>query len=457
MKKLIVVVVLILVLAAGLPFMNGVLVERVLKKTVDNVNAMQEGNPFGYSLEIVDYKRGYLTTELELKLDMDLLKAIYGIDSVIVKEHAKHGYLGVTSTTSLDGNDWYDSFVKDRLNGQEPLHIETFYSLFGGIETDILLDDISTNIEDITLQIKKAEMKVTSDRSLQYYDISGNWEGLDINQKLSVNEVSMMMNMEMITQLFWDTDAVIGIKDIDVTDKGQKTKISDLKLQTDTDVDKDTNTMGFDANYNIGSIHSKDMNIEDTSLHLGIKGLKIDAYEEFMKIYFDMLSQIMPKMALNDPAKMNDGQMQKEMAKMTSKMVAAYEKLLKEGLELQVSDVHVNLPQGEIKGEITLRLLKDMTFAQFPAMISTPEDLFDAIYLQTNISLPIKLVGEKPKLTQPPVPEMKTGLFVKDGDYLLNKMETKDGKLFLNGNEVPLDEIASQLSPGPSAGNPRMN
>ena len=68
-------------------------------------------------------------------------------------------------------------------------------------------------------------------------------------------------------------------------------------------------------------------------------------------------------------------------------------------------------------------------------------------------------MGDKPQLTQPPVPNLKTGLFVKDGDYLVNKLETKDGKLILNGNEVPLNEIASQFSPGPPppAGNPYMN
>lgn len=456
MKKLIVLVVLIVVIVAGLPFLNGILLERNVKKIVDDANAMMAGNPLGYSLEIADYKRGYSTTELELKLDMDLLKNIYGIDSIIVKEHAKHGFLGVTSATSLEGNDWYDSFVKDKLSGQDPLHIETSYSLFGTIESDVILDEFSIDIEDITLHIKKAEMKSTSDRSLEKYDISGNWEGLDINQFFSVNQVSIEMDLEMITQMLWDSDGIISIENIDITDKGQKVKISDLKMQTDSDVEKDENIMGFDVTYSIGGIQSKEINIEDSSLHLGIKGVKIDAYEEFQKIYFEMLSDLMPKMALNDPAKMNDEQIQREMAQMGPKMVAAYEKFLKEGLELQVSDVQVKLPQGEIKGGITLRLLKDMTITQFSASIGTPEDLFDALYLQTDISLPIELVGEDPKLIEPPFPEMKTGLFVKDGDYLLNKMETKDGKFILNGYEVPLDEIASQLSPGPQppAGNP---
>jgi uncharacterized protein YdgA (DUF945 family) len=459
MKKLIVVVVLIVVIAAGLPFINGILLERNVKKIVDDANAMMAGNPLGYSLEIADYKRGYASTELELKLDMDFLKGISGIDSITIKEHAKHGFLGVTSSTSLEGNDWYDSFIKNKLSGQDPLHIEKFYSLFGTIESEVILDEFSIDIEDKTLHINKAEIKSTTDGSLEKYDISGNWEGLNIDQKFSVNQLSIEMDIERITQMLWDSDAVISIENIDITDKGQKVKISDLKMQSDTDVDKEANIMGVDATYSMGGFQSKDMNIEDSSFHLGIKGVKLDAYEEFQKIYFDMVTQMMPNIALNDPARMPDEQIQREMAKMAPKIAAAYEKFLKQGLELQVSDVQIRLPQGEIKGGITLRLLKDMTMAQFAASMGTPEDLLDALYLQTDISLPIKLVGEKPNLTQSPFPEMKTGLFVKDGDYLVNKIETKDGKLLLNGHEVPLNKIVSQLGPGPQppAGKPYMN
>lgn len=457
MKKLIVVVLLIIVIAAGLPFLNGVLLERVLKNSVDMANAMQADNPFGYSIEIVNYKRSYTATDLELKLDMGILKDIYGIDSIVINENAKHGFIGVRSTTSLKGNEWYDSFIEERLNGQDPLHIETFYSLLGGIESDVRLDAFSTNIENIALNIKKAEIKVMSDKSLQNYNISGNWQGFDIDKKFSVNEVSIGMNMEMVTQSLWDGDADINIKSVDVTDKGQNVKISDLNIETESNVNQDANTMGLDIYYDISSIRSGDKNIEDITLHMGLNGLKIDALEEFRKTYFDFVSQIVPKLAINDPSKLNNEQMRKEIAQMNLKMVAAYEKLLREGLELQVSDVHVKLPQGEVKGDVTLRLLKDMTFAQFLPFINQPEGLYDALYLKTYISLPVALVGENPQLTMPPVPEMKTGFFIKNGDFLVNRMETKDGKLILNDNVVPLNEIASQLSPGPRAGNPYMN
>jgi hypothetical protein len=55
--------------------------------------------------------------------------------------------------------------------------------------------------------------------------------------------------------------------------------------------------------------------------------------------------------------------------------MTAYEKLMKAGLEFRRSDLRVNLPAGNIKGDVTLRLLKDMTFMQFaPPYCATRAD-----------------------------------------------------------------------------------
>jgi hypothetical protein len=126
------------------------------------------------------------------------------------------------------------------------------------------------------------------------------------------------------------------------------------------------------------------------------------------------------------------------MAAMGFQMMAAYERLLKAGLELQVSDLLVNLADGDITGDVTLRLLKDMTFMQFAPVVSQPELLLDIFYLKSDVSLPARLVGENPGLLTPVYPGMQTGLFVKRGDKLIHRAETIDGKLMLNGSDVIL-------------------
>ena len=119
--------------------------------------------------------------------------------------------------------------------------------------------------------------------------------------------------------------------------------------------------------------------------------------------------------------------------------MAAYEKLLTKDLELKISELHVTLPEGEIKGDLTLRLLKDMTFMQFFPIATQPQLLFDVLYIKSDLSLPASLVGEQAQnMLRPIYPGMQTGVFVEDGDNLTHKSETVDRKLMLNDKELRL-------------------
>ena len=49
---------------------------------------------------------------------MGALENVFGVESVLLKEHARHSYFGVISTISLENNAWFNSFVNDRLQGE---------------------------------------------------------------------------------------------------------------------------------------------------------------------------------------------------------------------------------------------------------------------------------------------------------------------------------------------------
>lgn len=454
-KKLIVAACLILFIVAVAPFLSGVVMEHMVKKNVEAFNSIYGDTPIGYSFEIIEYDRGYFATDLEVKLDMGILKNIYGFESVILKEHAKHGYLGVVSSTSLDENSWYNSFVDDIAQGQDPFHISTFYSLFGGIETTIILDDFSATVKGEYFHVNKGEIVVSSDRKLENIKVSANWQGFDIAQKVSLGKISMSSDMEMISNLIWDGDSVLDFKSFKILDKNADFEISDLKIQSHRDADRDADTMSSSTHITIDSIRSKDKKIENASARFALKGVKLDVLEEFMSLYLELVSQMMSNVAVNDVSKEDAEMLKKQMTQMGLKMIGVYEKLMKEGLEMQITDLQLKLPQGEVTGSLTLCLLKDMTFAQFMPFINEPEMLLDIFYLKSDISLPIKLIGENRRMLEPVFPEMQTGLFIKDGDYLVSKMETKDGNLYLNGSVVPLDKLKPQF--GKTGPKPRIN
>ena len=157
-----------------------------------------------------------------------------------------------------------------------------------------------------------------------------------------------------------------------------------------------------------------------------------------------MISKIMGDIKPNNKENEKSAEiMKQELSKIGFRIMVGYEKLLKEGLEVRISDLHFKLPDGEVKGDVTLRLLREMTLIQFVPILYQPRLLLDIFYMKSDFSLPANLVGENPKLLTPLYPGMKTGLFIKDGDNLVHRAETKGGKLILNGREVVLDRTES--------------
>ena len=204
-------------------------------------------------------------------------------------------------------------------------------------------------------------------------------------------------------------------------------------------LNEDRSKINGEALFSIDGIKTDRQTVDKASVRLAANGLDVEGYETFMQMYTRNMSQVLGSMAAMDENSEEVAEaMKKQMAAVGLQMIAAYEKMLKQGLEFKVSDLDVQLGDGQIKGDMTLRLLKDMTFMQFAPVVSQPELLFDIFYLKSNLSLPEHLIGENPKLVDPLYPGMQTGLFVKDGDNLVHAAETIDGKLMLNNREMIL-------------------
>lgn len=439
MKKILVIAALIVAMAAALPFASGLVMERTARRAVEELNSVYAYAPDTYSLEIVRYDRGYLTTDVEWKIHTGALAKIYGVESVRFKEHARHGFFGVVSTTSLEENAWFSSFVDKTLQGKNPLHIRTVYRLFGGMESTVIVDAFSVMVEGEGLDVRRGEATIKIGRTYRTSEVSGKWQGIAMGEEISLGEVSVASNMEKVSALIWEGDTVLAVENLRAVDEDAEFELADMKVRQRLDADKDANIMDFDMLFSVGSLRAKSGKIDDASVRFAVRGMKLDAVEEFVKAFQRMSSEIMAEGGLGDENGEKDEEMLKrKMARIELQMMGAYEKMLKEGLEIRISDLRFRLSDEEVKGGITLRLLKDMTFIQFAPIASRPQLLFDILYVKSDLSLPIRIVGENPRMLNPLYPGMQTGLFIKEGDRLVHGMETRDGKLYLNGREVLL-------------------
>jgi uncharacterized protein YdgA (DUF945 family) len=440
MKKAI--VAMLAVVLAGvlcIPFASGLIMEKTVRQAFTDVNDMYADTGAGYSLEIVDYHRGYLSSDIEWKIDLGALKTIYPIEQVILKDTAKHGFAGVESTTSLRGNPWYEAFVAEKLGGRDPVHITTRYGLTGSIESTVALDPFSVVVDNETIDVQAGRMVTKTDRELKRFTSKGNWGGLSAGKATSIGKISLESALTRFTTFIWNGDFSFAMRDINLREKDNSFEMKEMKGSYLLGLNEDQSKMNGEALFSIDGMKTDRQTVDSASVRLATNGLDIEGYETFMQMYTRNMSQVLGSMAAMDENAEQVGEaMKKQMAAVGLQMIAAYEKLLKKGLEFKVSDLDVQLDDGQIKGDMTLRLLKDMTFMQFAPVASQPELLFDIFYLKSNLSLPANLVGEDPKMVTPLYPGMQTGLFVKDGGNLVHAAETIDGKLMLNSREMIL-------------------
>ena len=438
MKKIVGgIVVLIAVAGISAPFVSGLVMERVVKRSFNNLNTMYAENGSDASIEIVHYDRGYSSTQIEWKMKLGSLQAIYGVDEIVFVDHAQHGLTGIVSTTSLDKNTWYADFVSNKLAGKNPLTISTTYFFSGQINAAITLDAFSLPIEDEVADIKAGKAVLSCDDTYKNFSSEVSWEGFSVAEKVQVDGVAISSTLEKISTYLWDGTLSLAVEKSKIVGDLEQFELVNFKGDYSIDAESEENTISVVTTFGADQLLAGSEKVDNGFVRLGVINMDIQGFEEFMKLYTEIAQSVLQDMSAteDDPEKMKTI-LHEQLSRTQFQFLAAYEKLMKKGLELQVSDLYAKLPAGEVRGDAAVSLNKDMTFAQFVPLLQQPELVLDIFSLQSNLRLPAQLVGDNPMLLSPLTSGMPTGLFVQDGDYLSHKAETRDGKLYLNGQVV---------------------
>ncbi len=441
MKKFVLAVLLIgIAVVIAAPFANGLIMERVVRQARTDINKMYADTGHDLSIDIIDYDRGYAASRIKWKISLGKLRTFYGVDDIIVVDEAKHGFTGVISKSSLVENQWYTDLVNEKLHGKNPVDVTTRCNLLGHIESRVLLDAFSVQTGGEVLNIRPGRIVVALPRGLWSFSSRGSWDGLSIADQLDLGGISFFSKMEKISPFIWDGNGSFAIASAGITADKTHVELANLKLGFTMDYEKSADTVSLGVDYGVDHFDTGDNRIENAFVRLGVNGMDARGYENLAKLYTQIMNTTMSTMAQgkNDPEKLQAA-MRQQMMSNGMQLVMAMENILKDGLEIQVSDLKASLPQGQITGHIVLGLKKDMTMAQFIPILGQPSLALDIFSLQSEMRMPAGLGGEDPKLFTPLYPGMQTGLFEKKGDQMVHKAETRDGKLYLNGQEVLLD------------------
>lgn len=441
-KTLFGILIIVVVGVIAAPFCNGLMAEKVLRSQLDEYNDRYADQPFYPQLEITRYDRDFGSSEIEWTITIPQLQTADDFPPIVLIEKAKHGYMGVTSTTSLDRNDWYVDFIREELDGNDPLSIVSQYNFLSGVTTTATLAAFELlDNENNRVSIKPAKLVIQTDRSFENFLTEANLEGISFAEQVDIEGIELRSDVKRISSFIMDGESSFSARNINFKDgdKGKDVAISSLKALSKIDFDETSEKLSMSTGYSIDQIVADEEKINDIRVEIGINQLDAKGLENIYKIYMDMMGDIMANLATaqNDPGQ-SKAMLEQQMALMGMRLVPEIEKLLKEKLQVKIVGLHLGLPQGEVLGDLTIGLKKDMTMAGFMPLTQQPAKLTEVFSFASNMTLPAGLVPNQDRLLVPVLPGMQSGMFEKVGEKLVHKAEIKDDKLFLNNKEFVL-------------------
>lgn len=438
MKKIIVGVVLILVVAGiGTPFVTGLIMEKMIKQSYGDINKIYTDTGSGISIEILQYDRGFSASTIQWKVRIRGMEPVDGVEGITFVDQVKHGYTSVVSTTILTENKWYSDFVDEQLGGKDPLQITTEYKLSRAIESTIVVERFSVEVEGNVLDVGAGKLVTDCRDSLKRFESKGTWEGISSPDVFKVEGVSMEYNLEMISTYIWDGVFSLALKSAQFPLQGDYAEIVNFSSDYVLDYDPNVDQLSISSGIGADSIEAGTDKVENAFVRLGVNNMDRLGYGEFIQLYAKIINETVDGItAAGDNPEELQAVVTERMAAAQFQVITSMEKIMKKGIEIFVSNLRVQLPSGDVKGDLLVALKKDMTIAQFIPLIGQPDLVLDIFSLQSNMSFPAELAGESQMLLAPLYPGMQTGLFEKKAEYLVHKGETKDGKLFINGQEV---------------------
>ncbi|MEE4240612.1 MAG: DUF945 family protein [Desulfopila sp.] len=441
MKKGITVLAVLLIVVGTAPFINGVLLEKTVRRAFSNADAVNAAHGDVYTVELVRYERDFYSSEIEWKINFGPLKTVYGVEEVVFLEHARHGYTGAVSTTSLEKNSWFNTFITRELQGHNPFNLQTAYSYLGGLESTLKIEPFKMHRGEVSFDIGAGIFTLVTDAALQNFTSFGTWDGLGGNTAAipSIGKITLESELELLSPYLWDGFMNFSLQKLRSTHPQGEIDLAALKVGSVFQVDPEKDTLSAVTSFACNGLTTAERAINRAEAQFSMKGMNTERYENFMKMYSVIAADLLRDLAALQDAPGNITKMLQEKTGILGfRLIAAFEELLQKDLELSLQNFLLELPEGKVEADITLRLLKDMSLMQFAPLIGTPEMALDVFFLNSNIQLPIKLVGEPELLLAPLYPGMVTGMFIKDGEFLRHRAETRHGKLFLNDREFVL-------------------
>ncbi len=424
---------LVVVTVLGTWGLNTALVDRFSRQTMENVNTLSRENGSDIRLELVSLQKGLTRSVVEWKVDLGLLGEELGVEALYLTDHIRPGFMELVSRTRLDKTPGYKRWIQDELGGKEPLSIETRFKWNGDMASTLTLTRFQLEDPDgESLVVRPGTITTRINGAMDHMESQGEMGGVVFSDVFKLDDLSFEMVQERVSSRIWTGRSVFSIGELFFSNDLDEFWLNKVWAKSRLSLDPDKEQLNLDMVYGMDRAVFPDLELGKSQMGFQVNQVDVAGYEQMMALYLNMLTdtRLSPE---SDPV------VDAWMARNQPKIMAALESMLNQGLAFEIKDVKLALPQGDVLADLSLTLNRDTTFAQLMPIANAPETALDIFSITSGVRLPAGFATDYPFLTQPLYQGMATGLFVLQGDELRLGLDTRDGRLYLNGNEMSLD------------------
>ncbi len=417
------------VVALGGPYLSGTEAETQYYQAIESLN-MQTG----ITAVSESYEKGYLGADVVTIIKIDGTELDEELpQEVKLNTHMSHGIYSVSAITHVVLDEATKAEFKEFLGDKPPVEIVTKVNLLGDASIVASTPEVNFTKEDSGETASIAVFQMTVDVPSNHKKVKANisWPGMSVKGEggdvLNIGKLSMVQTGSQLTDYLWTSDMSMTLGSISGAENGQKFDLKSLKFSSLTE-EASAGRINSSFNMAFDSVKLNDDEFKNQKLTFSLRDLAVEE--------FDALMETLDK--LEETAQISDPQ-QQAMAQMEqfARIGQDVTNLLNKGLKIDISELFVNTPKGDVNGQLHLE--------QPESDVAT--DAGPGVLLQTTkgnltLSIPALLVeGGTPEMQNQLDALIAQKFIVKEGGVYKTEATLENMIINVNGMEIPLPPL----------------
>lgn len=416
-------------MALGGPYLSGTEAETQYHQAIKSLNKQA-----GITAVSESYDKGYLSADVLTIITIDRTELDEELpQEITLSTHISHGIYSVNAVTHLLLGDTATTEFKEILGDKPPIEIITKINVLGDASIVATTPKIDFTKADSDETVSISVFEMTLDVPSDYKQVKANvsWPGMSVSGSdgaaLVVGPFSMQQTGSQLTDYLWTSDMSMTLDSISGTDDGQTFDLKQLKLSSLTE-EASEGRINSSFEMAVDSVKLNDDEFRNQKLVFTLSDLAVKEFDALMET-FDKLEETAQ---IGDPQQQAMAQME-QFSRIGQDVTALFNK----GLKIDISELFVNTPKGDVNGMLHLEQPESDVVNN-----AGPGALLQTTKGNLLLTVPVLLLeGGTPEMQQQLDALLAQNFIVKEGDVYKTEAILENMIINVNGTELPLPPL----------------